>query len=125
MNLLPSKIQCLFTICIFLAFGSQVQWAQESHPELKRLFRECRDFEKAPLRNGVPDYTAETFDKRWPLFKELQAKHMAMDISNWPISQQVDWHIVWAEMNGYDFNYRILRPWARDPAFYKVLWTYR
>ena len=28
-------------------------------------------------------------------------------------------------MNGYDFNRRILKPWQRDPAFYKSLWTSR
>jgi hypothetical protein len=33
--------------------------------------------------------------------------------------------LVWAEMNGFDFNYRILRPWERDPAFYKSVWEYR
>ncbi len=48
-----------------------------------------------------------------------------MDKSTWPIEQQVDWYIVWAEMNGYDFNYHILKPWERDPAFYKSIWTER
>ncbi len=48
-----------------------------------------------------------------------------MDTSGWTVPQRVDWALVWAEMNGYDFNERILRPWARDPAFYKSLWTYR
>jgi hypothetical protein len=33
--------------------------------------------------------------------------------------------LVWAEMNGYDFNHRILQPWTRDPAFYKIIWTER
>ena len=33
--------------------------------------------------------------------------------------------VVWAEMNGFDFNYRILKPWERDPAFYKTIWTYK
>jgi hypothetical protein len=41
------------------------------------------------------------------------------------VHQQADWMIVWAEMNGYDFNHRILKPWERDPAFYKSLWTER
>ena len=27
-------------------------------------------------------------------------------------------------MNGYDFNYRVLRPWVRDPAFYQTIWMY-
>jgi uncharacterized protein (DUF885 family) len=26
-------------------------------------------------------------------------------------------------MNGLDFNHRVLRPWARDPAFYLSVWT--
>ncbi|MCR9082533.1 MAG: hypothetical protein NXH89_08950, partial [Cyclobacteriaceae bacterium] len=41
------------------------------------------------------------------------------------IPEQVDWRIVWAEMNGFDFNYRILEPWERDPAFYKSIWMER
>ena len=28
-------------------------------------------------------------------------------------------------MNGLDFNIRVLRPWARDPAFYASVWTYQ
>jgi hypothetical protein len=49
----------------------------------------------------------------------------SIDTTTWPVEQKVDWMIVWAEMNGYDFNYRILKPWERDPAFYKSLWTDR
>ncbi len=96
-----------------------------NYEDLVTLFKEWRKFETPPLRNGAPDYTAETFEKRWPEFKKLQARLNAIDASNWPVEQQVDWHIAWAEMNGYDFNHRILKPWVRDPAFYKSLWTYR
>jgi hypothetical protein len=28
-------------------------------------------------------------------------------------------------MNGYDFNHRVLKPWNRDPAFYKTIFTER
>lgn len=97
----------------------------KTYSELVALFHEWREFEKPPLLEGAPDYTAETFEKRWPEFKKLQAELMSFDYSDWPVEQQVDWHIVWAEMNGYDFNHRILKPWVRDPAFYKSLWTYR
>ncbi|MDH3712186.1 MAG: hypothetical protein OER04_20025, partial [Cyclobacteriaceae bacterium] len=97
----------------------------ENYQDLVSLFKEWRGFEKPPMRDGAPDYTAETFEKRLPEFKRLQSKLMAMNISQWPVNQQVDWHIVRAEMNGYDFNHRVLQPWARDPAFYKSLWSYR
>jgi hypothetical protein len=92
---------------------------------LVSLFKEWRAFEKPSLRNGAPDYTVETFNKRLPVFKKLQQKLYAIDTSAWRIENKVDWMIVWAEMNGYDFNHRILKPWARDPAFYKTIWTER
>ncbi|MCB9048887.1 MAG: hypothetical protein H6556_05585 [Lewinellaceae bacterium] len=89
------------------------------------LFHEWRAFEAPPLRAGAPDYTAETFEKRWPEFKKMRARLLAIDTTGWPIAQQVDWRLAWAEMNGYDFNQRVLQPWARDPAFYKSVWTER
>lgn len=96
-----------------------------SYDDLVTLFKEWRAFETPPMREGAPDYTAATFEQRWPTFKTLQARLQAIDYKSWPVAQQVDWHIVWAEMNGYDFNHRILKPWVRDPAFYKSLWEYR
>ncbi|MEM9258663.1 MAG: hypothetical protein AAGA62_03390 [Bacteroidota bacterium] len=97
----------------------------KNYQDLENLFREWRTFEQPPLLEGAPDYTAARFKERWPAFKTLQANLLAMDTSGWTIPQRVDWHIVWAEMNGYDFNERVLQPWARDPAFYKSLWMAR
>lgn len=104
---------------------SQALSMTANYQDLVELFKEWRSFEKPPLREGAPDYTAETFEKRWPAFKQLQARLLTMDYSEWTVPQQVDWHIMWAEMNGYDFNHRILKPWQRDPAYYKSLWTAR
>ena len=97
----------------------------KEYNDLVSLFKEWREFERPPLRDGAPDYTKETFADRRSDFEALQAILMAFDTSGWSVEQQVDWYIVWAEMNGYDFNDRILKPWERDPAFYKSLWTYR
>lgn len=96
-----------------------------SYTDLVALFNEWRAFENPPMLDGAPDYTASTFDSRHSEFKKLQTKLLAMDTAGWTTPQQVDWKIVWAEMNGYDFNYRILKPWERDPAFYKSIWMYR
>ena len=96
-----------------------------SYDDLVTLFKEWRTFENPPKLDGAPDYTKATFEKRWPQFKELQNQLKVIDTSNWSIANQVDWMIVWAEMNGFDFNYRVLKPWERDPAFYKTVWTYK
>lgn len=96
-----------------------------SYTDLEKLFEEWRAFEKPPLLNGAPDYTATTFEKRWPDFQKLRSRLLTIDRSAWPANQQVDWYIVWAEMNGYEFNHHTLKPWQRDPAYYKSIWTDR
>src|SRR5262249_27534466 len=49
----------------------------------------------------------------------------AIDRSGWPIDQQVDWFVVRAEMNGLDFDQRVLRPWANNPGFYVTVFADR
>ena len=112
----------LAIICLLSLPGTATA---STHDDLVRLFEDWRAFEAPPLLDGAPDYTAERFEARQPGYLALRARLDAFDISDWPIPAQVDWHLVRAEMNGYDFNRRVLRPWARDPAFYKTIWTYR
>lgn len=112
-------------LCLMLSCQPAQTQTSDNNPELVNLYREWRAFETPPLREGAPDYTAATFDKRWPEFKKLQSKLIAIDTTDWSTKHQVDWHIIWAEMNGYDFNHRILKPWVRDPAYYKALWMSR
>jgi hypothetical protein len=50
--------------------------------------------------------------------KEFQSRLAAINIEDWPISQQVDYHLVRGEMNGMDFYQRVYKPWSRDPVFY-------
>ncbi|MEO0341456.1 MAG: hypothetical protein AAF242_19875, partial [Bacteroidota bacterium] len=95
------------------------------YQELVQLFKDWRSFEKPPMLEGAPDYTKAHFSERRPVFDQLQAQLLAFDTTGWAIPEKVDWMIVWAEMNGYDFNDRILKPWERDPAYYKSLWMAR
>jgi hypothetical protein len=123
----------LITLMFLLAASCQTKNTKEQSPvipqsnyeDLVALFHEWRAFETPPLRNGAPDYTAATFEDRWPTFVHLQERLKAIDTANWSTPEQVDWVIVWAEMNGYDFNHRILKPWERDPTYYKSVWMAR
>jgi hypothetical protein len=111
--------------CSLSLLGACSQARADGYPELLNLFAEWRSFERPPLLDGAPDYTAERFASRHEDFERLRARLEAISPNEWPIERQVDWHLVRAEMSGYDFNYRVLRPWARDPAFYETIWTYR
>jgi len=113
-------------IIIFLAVLFASGFANSSEPDdLVELFGEWRAFEAPPLRDGAPDYTAGTFERRYETFLNLRARLNTMEIESWEISDQVDWHLVRAEMNGFDFNHRILQPWVRDPAYYDTVWMNR
>ncbi|MEO1014854.1 MAG: hypothetical protein AAFX08_06640 [Pseudomonadota bacterium] len=96
-----------------------------THDDLISLFKEWRALESPRLSDGVPDYTDDAVNEQRKELKKLQKRLGAFDIDDWPVSKQVDYHIVRAEMNGLDFNIRVLKPWARDPAFYQQAWTYQ
>lgn len=127
MHILRILVLFVFTI-LFSCQTSQKELIEQksaTYQDLVSLFKDWRNFEKPPLLNGAPDYTASMFEERWPTFETLQNNLLSMDTTGWSIPEQVDYFIVWAEMNGYDFNHHILKPWQRDPAFYKVIWMDR
>ena len=97
----------------------------DKHEALPALFQDWREFENPPLLNGAPDYTERQFRKRHRSFRALKKRLAAIDTAGWSASKKVDWQIVEAEMNGYDFNRRILKSWERDPAFYQTVWMYQ
>ena len=95
-----------------------------TYDQLLALFKEWRTFEEPPrLAGGVPDYTPATNAKRLEGLRALQARLAAIDRSGWTVPQQVDYHLVRAEMNGMDYHLRVLLPFARDPAYYAYLIT--
>ncbi|HEX3126491.1 MAG TPA: DUF885 family protein [Thermoanaerobaculia bacterium] len=98
------------------------QQAPAGYDALVALFEQWRAFEKPPLRDGAPDYSAAAMAAQHEGLRGFQARLKVIDPSGWPIAQQVDYHLVRAEMNGLDFNHRVLQPWARDPAFYFSVW---
>ena len=92
---------------------------------LVKLFEDWRDFERPTMRNRVPDYGHAAMAAKARALPEWRKKLDAIDTRNWPVTQLNDYKLVKAEMNGLDFNFRVLRPWARDPAFYVSVWSAR
>jgi hypothetical protein len=126
--ILKMTVRCVIALSAFLIAGvctAQKEPSDAGYRELVELFHDWRAFERPPLLDGAPDYTAERSAAACAELPDYQARLNTIDISDWPIERQVDWHIVRAEMNGFDFNHRILQPWVRDPAFYQSIWTYK
>jgi hypothetical protein len=88
------------------------------YEDLVSLFGEWRSFQKPKLVDGVPDYTARAMAAQHRELDAWQRRLASIDPGGWPIDQQVDYHVVRAETNGLDFDHRVLKPWANNPAFY-------
>jgi hypothetical protein len=116
-----------FSLIVSIVFAASSLYADDAadHDDLLALFADWRAFESPPLLDGAPDYTRGRFEKRHSDYLQLRERLEAFTTSDWPVPEQVDWHLVRAEMNGYDFNRRVLQPWARDPAFYNTIWMAR
>ncbi len=113
----------LLSSAILLA--KQKKIIPKNYKSLEVLFQDWRNFESPPIVDGAPDYRPSRFSKSQNEFNLLKNKLFNIDTTGWAIELQVDWHIIRAEMNGYDFNNRVLRPWERDPAFYQTVWMYQ
>ena len=125
------KINKSVTIFLFCAIGLAIRFSSvfaqktNNYETLHELFFEWRKFENPPLLYGAPDYTKSQFRKRQKPFKSIDNRLSDIDTTGWLKSQQVDWQLLRAEMNGYDFNRRVLKSWERDPAFYQTIWMYQ
>ena len=118
-------IVCLLFITLSF-FNKGFLFSQDNiREELETLFNDWRQFEFPPLKKGAPDYSYETFRDRMPEFRKLRERLIEIDKSQLDIESKIDWTIIWAEMNGFEFNFRVLKPWERDPAYYKSVWMNR
>jgi hypothetical protein len=96
-----------------------------NYSQLATLFEDWRAFARPAMKNGVEDYSAAAMKARATGLPKFRKRLEAIDTREWPVAQLNDWKLVQAEMNGMDFDLRVLRPWARDPAFYVRVWGSR
>ena len=118
------KYGLLGTLLILSAGVLSAQAPPATYPQLLSVFADWRAFEEPPrLAGGVPDYSPATNARRLTELRRLQARLQAINQAGWSIPQQVDHHLVRAEMNGLEYHLRVLQPFARDPAYYASIIT--
>ncbi|MYB18393.1 MAG: DUF885 domain-containing protein [Holophagales bacterium] len=107
--------------------------ASNDYADLLSLFGEFRSFQQGDSGNiqsysqsgwilsnldAAPDFSATAMAEQYGELGTFQARLQSIDPTDWSISQQVDYQLVRAELNGYEFQHRVLSPWSRDPGFY-------
>jgi len=89
-----------------------------SYDSLVALFDDWRAFQRPPRAHGVPDYSSAAMARQHADLEGMRQRHARIDPTAWDVTSRVDYELVRAEMNGLDFDHRVLAPWARNPAFY-------
>ncbi len=117
------RIAIAAAMVLVMTGASKTAAAAGRYEDLVSLFAEWRAFQRPKLVNDVPDYTPNAMTAQRQELASWQKRLMAIDTTGWPVAQQVDWHVVRAEMNGLDFDHRVLRPWANNPAFYVTVFN--
>mgnify|MGYP001627124405 CR=1 FL=1 len=124
MNAVFRFFMLLFGTLLAACSSFQEKKVYKTHDELVDFFFRWREFQKPPIVNGIPDYSKAAMQRQHHELKKWQQELHAFDTTGWPVPHQVDWYLIYAEMNGLDFDHRVLRPWERDPAFYVWFFSY-
>ena len=119
-GVLVAVVGALSASCLLLAARADTATGYDA---LVPLFREWRTFQQAPMANGAPDYSVRAMSAQYRALAAWQRRLAALDTTGWTIPQRVDWHIVQAEMRGMEFDHRVRRPWATNPAFYVTVFA--
>jgi len=123
---LGKNLGCLILFVVVITCGvvsakNEPVPASDQYQDLVNFFHQWRAFQKPKVVNGVPDYTASAMAQQKKQIPKFEKRLAAIDPTGWPISQQVDYQIIRAEINGLRFEHRVLRSWARNPIFYAVI----
>ena len=106
-------------LCATISWGySQSHEKSSTYDALVELFVGFREAQKPAIVDGLPDYSEAGMDRKHIEMKNYQKRLADIDTTGWSKSLQVDYLLVWAEMNAVEFHHRVLKPWKHDPGFY-------
>ena len=94
-----------------------------TYAELARLFTDWRATVRAPAADGRSHYGPDAVRGLAAALPTFRARLAAIDQSGWPAAARNDARLLAAELNGLEFDLRVLRPWARDPSFYATVFA--
>ncbi len=132
MQMFRNVLQCTLLTTFMLPVAGVAQTAGTNAPvkeilqpanydALVALFSEWRAFERPTVERGIADYSAAAMARKAAALPGYKSRLKSIDTSNWSAAAQNDHKLVQAEMDGFDFMLRVLKPWARDPGYYQTV----
>jgi len=110
---------CAVLLAPWLASSPSVRaQAEAERTALVQLNDEVRRLRQPPAADGVPDHSAPTEAARRESLAALRARHAGMATGGWGVPDRVDHILVLTQLNALDFDFRVSRPWERDPGYW-------
>ncbi|UAK24565.1 DUF885 family protein [Sphingomonas nostoxanthinifaciens] len=88
------------------------------NPALQALFVDWRKLAAPTLTSNVADFGPAALAQKTTGLVALRARLAGLDRAGWTDTDRIDAQLIEAEMNGFDFDLRVRKPWAQDPDYY-------
>ncbi|MDE0064466.1 MAG: DUF885 family protein [Gammaproteobacteria bacterium] len=100
------------------AVSAVSQTAGSPQDALVEIFQAAQDLRQPEIVAGIPDFSAAAVERQKAGLAELRSRFDDLDPAGWPMSDQVDYLLVRAELDMLDYGLHVYRATSRSPAFY-------
>jgi hypothetical protein len=90
----------------------------DAYQQLLSLHEEYLKVRQPSMTDSLPDYRPPAIENQKRSVDGLRKRLDGINPAAWPVPRRVDYLLVRAELDGLDFDHRVVRPWARDPGLY-------
>lgn len=108
-------------IALFLAAFPGLPGCHQSSDDyqaLVQLHQAFLAFRQPQIVDSFPDYRGGVIESLRKGLTDFHQRLSAINPNSWPVSQKVDYLLVRAGLDAFDFKLRVTRPWERDPGLY-------
>ncbi len=112
-TLLTAALSAVLTVPLGAATTSDGGWQA-----LADLDVELRELRLPSQAEDSARLAPEALTERARAIESAREQLSALDPAAWSVAGKIDYLLVWARINGLDFEHRVTRPWSRDPIFH-------
>ena len=92
--------------------------AVSEYSDLVEIHQDLVAAREPKLVDGLPDPRPSSVAANRRAYEELRQRFDAVDPAAWPVTQKIDYLLVRSLLDGWDFDYRVVRNRSRNPGHY-------
>ena len=108
------------TLAMALALNAADGIAASEYSELVVIYRDIGTARSPKWVDGLPDPSPEALSTDRRQYEGLRKRLDVIDPTGWPAARKIDYLLVRSLLNGWDFEYRVVRNPSRNPGHYLV-----